>query len=195
MTEKAKILIDCDPGHDDAVALLFAARHLDLVAVTTVHGNNSLANTTRNALAVLELAGIDVPVAAGCAEPLVQASTQRGHIHGKTGLDGADIPAPTRRQSDRHAVDLIIESASRHRGELVVALIGPQTNFAVALRREPRLRQWVSEVTIMGGSAGFGNITPAAEFNVHCDPEAASVVFESGIPIRMVGYDITRQTG
>src|SRR4051812_7038971 len=145
MVEKTKILIDCDPGHDDAVALLFAARHLDLVAVTTVHGNNSLANTTRNALAILELAGIDVPVAAGCAEPLVQAARHYGAIHGKTGLDGAYIPAPTRRPIDSHAIDLIIEMASRHCGELVVALIGPHTNFAVALRREPRLKDWVRE--------------------------------------------------
>src|SRR4051794_6797174 len=104
--EKTKILIDCDPGHDDAVALLFAARHLDLVAVTTVHGNNSLANTTSNTLAILELAGIDVPVASGCAEPLVQEAAHHGHIHGRTGLDGADIPAPTRRPIDVHAVDL-----------------------------------------------------------------------------------------
>src|SRR3954452_7618384 len=195
MAEKTKILIDCDPGHDDAVALLFAARHLDLVAVTTVHGNNSLANTTRNALAVLELAEIDVPVAAGCSEPLVQGPGHAGHIHGKTGLDGADIPAPTRSPIEMHAVDLIIETASRHRGELVVALIGPQTNFAVALRREPRLKDWVREVTIMGGSTGIGNMTPVAEFNIHCDPEAAAVVFESGIPIRMVGYNLTRRTG
>src|SRR5215217_6920829 len=138
---RTKIIVDCDPGHDDAVAILFAARHFDLLAVvTTVYGNSSVENTTRNALAVLELAGIDVPVAAGCAEPLVQPPAQRGHIHGKTGLDGADIPAPTRRPIDSHAVDLIIELASRHRGELVVALIGPQTNFAVALKREPRLK-------------------------------------------------------
>src|SRR4051794_5949549 len=195
MTERTKILIDCDPGHDDAVALLFAARHLDLVAVTTVHGNNSLENTTRNALAILELAGIDVPVAAGCAEPLVQPASLHGTIHGRTGLDGANIPAPTRRPADSHAVDLIIETASSYRGVLVVALIGPQTNFAVALRREPRLKDWVREVTVMGGSTGLGNITPVAEFNIHCDPEAASVVFESGIPIRMVGYNVTRRTG
>jgi len=195
MAEKTKILIDCDPGHDDAVAILFAARHLDLVAVTTVHGNNSLENTTRNALAVLELAGIDVPVAAGCSEPLVQGPGHAGHIHGKTGLDGADIPAPTRRPIDSHAVDLIIELASYHRGELVVALIGPQTNFAVALKREPRLKRWVREVTVMGGSTGLGNVTPVAEFNISCDPEAASVVFGSGLPIRMVGYNVTRRTG
>ncbi|MGE0257980.1 MAG: nucleoside hydrolase [Alphaproteobacteria bacterium] len=195
MAEKAKVLIDCDPGHDDAVAILFAARHLELLAVTTVHGNSSLANTTRNALAILELAGIDVPVAAGCSEPLVQAPAHAGYLHGKTGLDGADLAAPTRRPIEAHAIDLIVETASRHRDQLVVALIGPQTNFAIALKREPRLRQWVREVTVMGGSARFGNITPAAEFNIHCDPEAASVVFDSGIPIRMVGYDITRQTG
>ena len=195
MAEQAKILIDCDPGHDDAVAILFAARHLELLAVTTVHGNNSLANTTRNALAVMELAGIDVPVAAGCSEPLVQGSGYYGSIHGKTGLDGADIPAPTRRPVETHAVDLIIELASRHRGELVVALIGPETNLALALRREPRLKQWVREVTVMGGSTTLGNITPVAEFNIHCDPEAASVVFESGLPIRMAGYNVTRQTG
>jgi inosine-uridine nucleoside N-ribohydrolase len=195
MTEKAKVLIDCDPGHDDAVAILFAARHLELLAVTTVHGNSSLANTTRNALAIIELAGIDVPVAAGCSEPLVQAPAHGGNLHGKTGLDGADIAAPRRRPIETHAVDLMIEIASQYRGELVVALIGPQTNFAVALKREPRLKQWVREVTIMGGSATFGSITPAAEFNIHCDPEAASVVFESGIPIRMVGYNLTRQTG
>ena len=192
MMERTRLVIDCDPGHDDAVAILFAARHVELLAVTTVHGNNSLTNTTRNALAILELAGIDVPVAAGCSEPLVQRSAHIGHIHGKTGLDGADIPAPIRRPIETHAVDLIIELASRHRGELVVALIGPETNFAVALKREPRLKEWVREVTIMGGSTTLGNITPVAEFNIHCDPEAASVVFESGIPIRMVGYNVTR---
>src|SRR3954453_706978 len=109
MIERAKILIDCDPGHDDAVAILFAARHLDLVAVTTVHGNNSLENTTRNALAILELAGIDVPVPSGVSEPLVQGAAHHGHIHGRPGLDGADIPAPTRRPIDGHAVDLIVE--------------------------------------------------------------------------------------
>src|SRR4051794_16510070 len=195
MTEKAKILIDCDPGHDDAVALLFAARHLDLIAVTTVHGNNSLANTTRNALAILELAGIDVPVAAGCSEPLVQGPGHAGHIHGKTGLDGAAIPAPTRRPIDSHAVDLIIELASRHRGELVVALIGPETNFAVALKREPRLRQWVREVTIMGGSTGLGHITPGAAVHIRAGTEAALVVFGCGLPIRVVGYNVARRTG
>src|SRR5690349_7995103 len=100
---RTKILIDCDPGHDDAVAILFAGRRLDLLAVTTQHGNASVENTTRNALAVLELAGLDVPVFAGCAEPLVQTRQHAGDIHGKSGLDGADIPAPTRRPEPGHA--------------------------------------------------------------------------------------------
>jgi len=192
---KRKILIDCDPGHDDAVAILFAARHLDLVGVTTVHGNNALENTTRNALAVLELAGLDVPLAKGCAEPLAQPRAGAAAVHGKSGLDGADLPEPKRRPIDAHAVDFIIDMAARHKGELVLATIGPETNIALALRREPRLRDWLAEITVMGGSTGAGNVTPAAEFNIHCDPEAAWAVFNSGIPLRMVGLNVTQRTG
>lgn len=190
-----KLLLDCDPGHDDAVALLLAARHLDLVGITTVHGNSSLDNTTRNALALLDLAGIDVPVARGCAAPLVGTATYAPDIHGKSGLDGATLPVPTRRVIDQHAVDFIIAQAERHKGELVIAVVGPQTNLALALRREPRLATWLREVSVMGGSTTTGNVTPAAEFNIYCDPEAASVVFASGVPIRMVGLNVTRRTG
>ena len=190
-----KILIDCDPGHDDALAILYAAHHLDLVGITTVHGNNSIENTTRNALAVLELAGLDIPVAKGCAEPLSQPRTASADVHGATGLDGAELPQPSRQPIDAHAVDFLIEKASQHRDELVVAVIGPQTNIALALRREPRLKDWIREFTVMGGSTDRGNITPAAEFNIHCDPEAAWAVFNSGLPIRMVGLNVTRQTG
>jgi purine nucleosidase len=192
---RTKILIDCDPGHDDAVAILYAARHLDLVGLTTVHGNNTLEHTTRNALAVLELAGIDAPLAMGCAEPLAQPRAASADVHGKGGLDGADLPAPRRRPLNIHAVDFLIEAASRHRGELVLAIIGPQTNVALALRREPRLKHWLREMSIMGGSTDRGNITPCAEFNIHCDPEAAWAVFNSGVPLRMVGLNVTRQTG
>lgn len=192
---KRKILIDCDPGIDDAVALLFAARHLDLVGVTTVHGNNSLENTTRNALAVLELGGIEVPLARGCAEPLAMPNVGAAAVHGSTGLEGVALPEPSRRPIDEHAVDFIIEMASRHRGELVLATIGPETNVALALRREPRLKHWLAEIAVMGGSTGNGNVTAAAEWNIHCDPEAAWAVFTSGIPIRMVGLNITRLTG
>jgi inosine-uridine nucleoside N-ribohydrolase len=192
---KPKILIDCDPGHDDAVAILFAARHLDLVGVTTVHGNNTLENTTRNGLAVLELGGIDVPLAAGCAEPLAQKPIGVAAMHGKSGLDGAEIPPPKRRPIDAHAVDFIIAMAERHKGELVLATVGPETNVAMAIKREPRLRQWLREITVMGGSTTTGNYTPAAEFNIAGDVEAAAAVFESGIPLRMVGLNVTRRTG
>jgi inosine-uridine nucleoside N-ribohydrolase len=192
---KGKILIDCDPGHDDAVAILFAARHLDLVGITTVHGNNTVENTTRNALAILELAGLDVPLAAGCSDPLAQCRMAAAAVHGKSGLDGVDLPESTRQPIKMHAVDFIIEMAGRHRGELVLAAIGPETNVALALRREQRLKEWLREITVMGGSTGPGNVTTAAEFNIHCDPEAAWVVFNSGVPIRMVGLNVTRRTG
>ncbi|GIK97807.1 MAG: ribosylpyrimidine nucleosidase [Alphaproteobacteria bacterium] len=195
MAAKQKILIDCDPGHDDAVAILYAHRHMDLIGVTTVHGNNSLDNTTRNALAVVEMGGIDAPVAMGCAGPLAQAPVGIAAMHGTSGLDGAKIPLPTRKIVDAHAVDFIIAMAEKHKGELILAAIGPETNIAMALRREPRLRHWVREITIMGGSTTLGNVTPAAEFNIFADVEAAWAVFESGIPIRMIGYNVTRQTG
>ncbi|KAB2846118.1 MAG: nucleoside hydrolase, partial [Hyphomicrobiaceae bacterium] len=180
---------------DDAVAILFAARHLDLVGVSTVHGNNTLVNTTRNGLAVLELGKIDVPLAAGCEGPLTQKRVGIASLHGLTGLDGAVVPAPTRKPITTHGVDFIIEMAQRHKGELVLAVVGPQTNAAIALRKEPRLKEWLREITIMGGSTGGGNATPVAEFNIYCDPDAAWTVFECGVPIRMAGYNITHRTG
>ena len=192
---KTKILIDCDPGHDDAVAILFAARHLNLVGVTTVHGNNTVENTARNALSIMELAGIDVPLAMGCAGPLAQRSLGAAPVHGRGGLDGAELPEPKRQPVGVHAVDFIIDMASRHHGELVLATIGPETNVALALRREPRLADWLREITVMGGSTGAGNITAAAEFNIYYDPEAAWAVFNCGVPIRMVGLNVTRRTG
>lgn len=193
---KQKILIDCDPGHDDLVAILFAARHMDLVGVTTVHGNNSLANTTRNGLITLELGGLNqIPLAAGCAEPLAQASIGIGEGHGKSGLDGATVDEPRRKPIDTHGVDFIIAMAEKHKEELILATIGPETNIAIAIKREPRLKKWIREITVMGGSTTTGNYTPAAEFNIACDVEAAWAVFESGIPLRMVGLNITRVTG
>jgi inosine-uridine nucleoside N-ribohydrolase len=190
-----RMLIDCDPGHDDAVAILYAASHLDLVGVTTTHGNNTLANVTANALGVLALGGIDVPLAMGCATPLAGPANAIASAHGTTGLDGTTLPPATSRPIETHAVDFIIETARSMKGELVLAAIGPATNVAMALKREPRLASWLREITVMGGAAGTGNITPAAEFNTWCDPEAAAVMFACGAPIRMVGYDITGRTG
>jgi inosine-uridine nucleoside N-ribohydrolase len=191
----AKLVIDCDPGHDDAVAILLAAAHHELLAVTTVHGNAALEHTTRNALKLLTLARLAVPVAAGCAEPLVGTSVHAADIHGASGLDGAELPEPDRAAVPEHAVDVLIDLARAHRGELTVAIVGPCTNVATALKREPRLKEWVKAFTVMGGSTTHGNITPAAEFNIWCDPEAAATVFASGVPIHMVGLNVTRQVG
>ena len=193
--DKTKILIDCDPGHDDAVAILYAARHCDLVGVTTVHGNNSIENVTRNALSILTLAGLDIPLARGCAEPIAGRRDGPANAHGKTGLDGTELPTPDREPVDQHAVDFLIETARRHQGELVLAVIGPATNVALAIKKEPRFAAWLREITVMGGSTGLGNITPVAEFNVWADPEAAAVMFGCGAPIRMVGYNVTSRTG
>ena len=188
-----KILIDCDPGHDDAVAILYAARHLDLVGITTVFGNSSVENTTRNALAICELGDLDVPVAKGFAGPFVGGEPPfAAAAHGKTGMDGTELPVPTRKPIDAHATEFIIETARKHQGELVLAIIGAQTNVAVALRLEPRLRRWLRAITIMGGTAGVGNVTPTACINVYSDPEAAHVVFSSGVPIHWIGYETTR---
>ena len=192
---RTKIVIDCDPGHDDAVAILFAARHMDVLGISTCHGNNSIENVTRNTLAVLTLAGLDIPVAQGCGAPLAGPRLAPANAHGKTGLDGTELPEPDRAPIGQHAVDFLIETARAHRGELVVAIIGPSTNVAMAMKREPRLASWLREITVMGGTTGLGNITGVAEFNVWADPEAAAVVFASGVPVRMAGYNVTSRTG
>jgi inosine-uridine nucleoside N-ribohydrolase len=192
---RTKILIDCDPGHDDAVAILYAAKHLDLVGITTCHGNNSIGNVTRNALAVLTLGGLKVPLARGAADPLVGRKPMVSTAHGATGLDGSNLPAPDREPVAEHAVDFLIEAARTHRDELVLAVIGPATNVALAIKKEPRFASWLREITVMGGSTGLGNVTPVAEFNVWSDPEAAAEVFGCGAPVRMAGYNVTSITG
>ena len=189
---KTKLLIDCDPGHDDAVAILYAARHFNLLGITTIFGNQTVELTTRNALRVLSLAGLSSPVARGFDRPLVGEAPLAPDTHGASGLDGVELPEPTAEPVDLHAVQFIIDTVGRHRGELVVAIIGAHTNVAVALRLEPRLAQWIRAITIMGGSAGMGNLRPQACVNILSDPEAAHIVFGSGIPIRWIGYETTR---
>jgi inosine-uridine nucleoside N-ribohydrolase len=190
-----RVLLDCDPGHDDAVALLYAAAHLDLCGITTVYGNQSIDQVTRNALSLCRLAGLDVPVARGAAGPLVAEPIHGGAIHGSTGLDGADLPEPDRAPVEAGAVELILQLARAHRGELVIAATGALTNIALALRSDPRLREWLRGITIMGGTTGVGNVTPVAEFNIYCDPEAAAIVLESGVKLWLVGLDVTRRVG
>lgn len=187
-----RVLIDCDPGHDDAVAILYAARHLDVVGITTVFGNQTVDKTTLNALRLLTLAGLDIPVARGCGVPLVGDAPLAPDTHGASGLDGVALPDPDREALGCHAVELIIESARANRGELALAIIGAHTNVALALRLEPRLAGWLSCITVMGGTAGVGNLRPQACVNILSDPEAAHVVFTSGVPIRWVGYELTR---
>lgn len=190
-----KILIDCDPGHDDAAAILFAATHLDLVGVTTVYGNQTVDKTTANALSLLTLLGLDIPVARGCDKPLIGEVRHGGDLHGKTGIDGAELPTPDRDAIDVHAVDFIIEMASQYKHELVLCPIGPMTNVGIALRKEPRLAKWVRGISMLGGTTQIGNTTPVAEFNIWSDPEAADIIFRSGAPLWMTGLNVTRQAG
>ncbi|MER5404517.1 nucleoside hydrolase [Streptomyces sp. NPDC002769] len=191
-----KIIIDCDPGLDDAIAILLAAGNPDveIVAVTTVAGNHTLDKVTLNARQVCTLAGLhDVPVAAGADRPLVRDRIIAAEIHGESGMDGPDFIAPAMEADPRHAVDLIVETVLTHPGEITLVPTAPLTNIALALRREPRIATLVKEVVLMGGSYTRGNVTPAAEFNVHADPEAAAIVFSADWPVTMVGLDLTAQ--
>ncbi len=190
---KPAAIIDCDPGHDDVMAILLAGRILDLQAITTVHGNASLANTTTNARKTVAFAGLtDIPIASGMPRPLVREPHYAPDVHGESGLDGPTIPAPTIAILEQNAIDVIIER-SHAVPDLHLVPVGPLTNIAAALIKDPTLPSRIAGITLMGGSLTFGNVTPAAEFNIWCDPEAAHVVFTSGIPIRMIGLNVTRQ--
>jgi inosine-uridine nucleoside N-ribohydrolase len=184
------ILLDCDPGHDDAIALLLAlaSDEVELRGVTTVAGNQTLDKTTANAIRVLELVGRgDVPVAAGAERPLVREARVAANVHGETGLDGPDLPLPQARPADEHAVDFL---AGRVAGTTLVAT-GPLTNVALLLARHPQARP--ERIVLMGGAIAEGNVTPAAEFNIWGDPEAAARVFASGLDVTMVGLDVTHR--
>ena len=188
-----KVIMDCDPGHDDAFAIMLAAQHLDLIGVTTVAGNSSLEKTTVNALKILEAIGrSDVPVYAGHSVPLVAPLITAPMFHGESGLDGPVLPPPSAKAMDRHAVDFIVDSAMSIDGLTLIAT-GPLTNVAAALNREPRIAARIREIAIMGGSVTYGNWTPAAEFNIYVDPEAAYRVFNSGVHVKMAGLNITQQ--
>jgi inosine-uridine nucleoside N-ribohydrolase len=187
-----RVLVDCDPGHDDAIALVLAARHTDLVGITTVAGNAPLERTTANALAVTELIAVDVPVHAGASRPLLAPLRTAEGVHGKSGLDGADLPTPSRGPASNDAVGYLIETVRAEEGLWLVA-VGPLTNLALALRHAPELAERIAGISLMGGSATFGNRTAVAEFNIWADPEAAAIVFESGARIVMSGLNLTLQ--
>jgi purine nucleosidase len=188
------IILDCDPGIDDALAIAFAVAspEIELAGLTTVAGNVGLAKTTWNALAVASFVGApDVPVTAGCATPLLRPAIDAGHVHGDSGLGGAVLPPPVRPAEHGHAIDFIIETIAAAPGEITLVATGPLTNIALALRREPRLASWVRDFVIMGGSASRGNVNHAAEYNIWADPEAAAIVFSAGWTVRMIGLDVT----
>lgn len=190
---KPKIILDCDPGHDDAIAILLALEHSHLLAITTVSGNAPLEATTFNALATLTVVGrSEVPVHAGASAPLTCQPKYAPEIHGESGLAGPQLPAVSARPASDDAVRYLIDTA-RAQDDLWLVAIGPLTNVALALRQAPDIAYKLAGISIMGGSATFGNRTPSAEFNIWADPEAAHIVFESGAKIIMSGLNLTHQ--
>ena len=190
-----RIILDCDPGHDDAIALLLAlaSPELELLGVTTVSGNQTLEKTTANAIRVLDHLGRDdVPVAAGAPRPLVRERRVAADVHGESGLDGPDLPPPARQPEPEHAIDWIAMTLAAAPSPVTLVATGPLTNVALLLARHPGLEPRL-EVVLMGGAIGEGNVTPAAEFNIWTDPEAAQRVFSSGLDLTMVGLDVTHR--
>ena len=194
-----KIIIDTDPGQDDAVAILLALAspdEMDVLGITAVAGNVPLALTQKNARIVCELAGRpDVPVFAGCDRPLKRALVTAEHVHGKTGLDGPVLPDPLMPLQDAHAVEFLIQTLRREPAESVtLCALGPLTNIATAMQAAPEIVPRIAQIVLMGGAYfEVGNITPAAEFNIHVDPEAAEIVFASGVPLTVMPLDVTHK--
>jgi inosine-uridine nucleoside N-ribohydrolase len=189
------VILDCDPGHDDAIALLLAlaSPEIELLGVTTVSGNKAVEQTTANAIRVLDHLGRDdIPVAAGAERPLVRGREMRADVaHGRTGLDGPELPAPRREPRQEHAIDWIAGVLAASQEPVTLVATGPLTNVALFLARYPELQRSVERIVLMGGAIGEGNLTPAAEFNMWVDPEAGARVFSSGLEKTMVGLDVT----
>ncbi len=192
-----KIILDCDPGHDDAMAILLAGAQpdLDILGITTVAGNSPVENTTRNALIITQIAGLDIPVYKGMDRPMVRPPYFAGGevVHGKSGLEGPTLPPLEREVEKEHAVDFIIETVKANKGEITLVPTGPLTNIGMAFRKAPEIIPWVKEISLMGGAINEGNVTPSAEFNIFFDPEAADIVFSSGIPTFIAPLELTHQ--
>lgn len=191
MTSLPKMIVDCDPGHDDAIALVVAAHFADLVGVTTVAGNAPITATTRNARIILDMIGSAAPLHQGAHRPLVAPPRHAAYVHGESGLDGADLPEPSRPADSKDAIDFIIHTCRATEGIWLVPT-GPLTNIALALRAAPDLASRIAGISLMGGGS-FGNRSAAAEFNIWADPEAASVVFDYGHRLIMSGLDVTHR--
>src|SRR5262245_52362412 len=190
-SDPIRILLDCDPGHDDVVAIIVANHYADLIGITTVAGNAPLDRTTYNACVMRDLLGLSAPVHAGAVRPLLAEPHPADFVHGKSGLDGADLPAPARGADSDDAVGFIIESCRAQEGTWLVPT-GPLTNIALALRAAPDLGGRIAGVSLMGGGS-FGNRSAVAEFNIWADPEAAAIVYSAGVTLMMAGLDVTHQ--
>lgn len=193
---RVPIVLDCDPGHDDALAILLALARpeVELLAVTTVAGNAPLPATTRNALRVLTLLGRpEIPVAAGASRPLLRPLRAAPEVHGASGLDGADLPEPAMAARPEGAIELLRSTIESAPGPITLVPTGPLTNIALLLRTYPQVAERIERICLMGGSIGEGNTTASAEFNIWVDPEAAAVVFDCGRPITMIGLDVTHE--
>jgi len=191
---RKNIILDCDPGHDDAIAILLSGLkdQFNLLGISVVAGNQTIEKTAKNALNVATYLGIDVPIAIGCEFPMVRERVICAAIHGESGLDGFEFPKYEKKFDQRHGSQLIIDSIMNNEDVTVIAT-GPLTNVAMAMKLEPKIIRRIKEVVIMGGSVDNGNTSPAAEFNIMCDPEAAHVVFTSGAKVKMVGLNVTRK--
>ena len=193
---KCKLILDCDVGHDDAIAIMIAAKHpaLELLGITAVAGNQVLEKTLPNTLHVCEHLGLDIPVYAGMKGPMVRDQITAGDIHGKSGLDGPVFaPLSWKKEEKEHAVLYLIRTLMESEGDITLVPVAPLTNIAMAMLLEPRIKEKIRRIVMMGGAYGLGNASPAAEFNIYADPEAAHVVFSSGVPIVMMGLDLTNQ--
>ena len=188
------IILDCDPGHDDAVAIILVGqkKYFNLLAITTESGNQTIEKTTKNALNLANFLKLDVPVAMGVSSPLVREKMICEEVHGKTGLDGYTFDGHDKVIDDLSAVEMIIKLTSIYEHVTIVAT-GPITNIAIAIKAKPEILKHIDEIIFMGGSIDNGNVSPAAEFNVLCDPEALHIVINSGVPVKMIGLNITRK--
>ena len=191
---KQKIILDCDPGHDDAIAILLAGASdsIDLLGITVAAGNQTIEKTSQNALNVARYLGLKCPIAIGCELPIIKERVICSEIHGESGLDGFTFPKYERDFDKRHACQFIIDTVMAN-DDVIMVTCGPMTNLAMAMRLEPKIVKRIKKVVLMGGSTGSGNTSPAAEFNIMCDAEAAHIVFNSGVPVYMCGLNVSRK--
>ena len=193
---RQKIILDCDPGHDDAVAIMLAVSSpkIELLGITVTAGNQTLEKTTQNACKVLQWIGAEaIPVYPGCPRPIIKEPFIADFIHGETGLDGPVFPPLSKTAEDEHAVNYMIRTLLESDGDIIVVTTGPMTNLAMAIRMEPKILDKIKRIVLMGGAVANGNVSPAAEYNIWADAEAAHICFNSGRPVTMVGLDVTRK--